>query len=51
MIEVYLNFFFYQDIMHYLLDNFADVNSQNRAGDTPIFLASDTYNRECAKVN
>ena len=37
--------------MHYLLDNFADVNSQNKAGETPLFLAAEAYNRECAKVN
>jgi len=27
------------------------VNSQNKAGETPLFLAAEAYNRECAKVN
>ena len=38
------------DIVHFLLDHYAQVNSQNLDGNTPLFLASDSFHRDCAKV-
>lgn len=37
-------------IIHYLLDNFADVNCKNKNEDTPLFLAADSNFKECIKL-
>lgn len=41
----------YFRILLYLLENYANVNIQNKEGNTPLMLASENFHRDCAKVN
>lgn len=40
----------YFKILLYLLENFANVNIQNKEGNTPLMMASENFHRDCAKV-
>ncbi|RMZ96159.1 serine threonine- phosphatase 6 regulatory ankyrin repeat subunit B-like [Brachionus plicatilis] len=40
----------YFRILLYLLENYANVNIQNKEGNTPLMLASENFHRDCAKL-
>lgn len=42
---------FLKSILLYLLESHAQIDIQNADGNTPLFSASDTQQRQCAKVN
>jgi ankyrin repeat protein len=43
-------YFFKKEILLFLLENHAKVDTQNGDGNTPLFSATDGHHRECAKL-